>query len=78
MNSQNQFQSENVQSKPVSVKKMFTDICTKHVIVYGWHPQTGTHHQVGYMSSDVGVPCLVGLILIDTWEWMGVPVHVLM
>ena len=26
--------------------------------------------QVGYMSSDVGVPFLVGLILIDTWEWM--------
>ena len=24
--------------------------------------------QVGYMSSDVGVPFLVGLILIDTWE----------
>ena len=59
MYSQNQFQ-----------KNKCTDICTEHVNVYGEHPQTGTHHQVGYMSSDVGVPYLVGLILIDTWEWM--------
>ena len=61
MNSQKEFQPENVVKTSFS-KFFFTDICTKHVIVYGWHPQTGTHHQVGYMSSDVGVPFLVGLI----------------
>ena len=50
--------------KPVSVWKctaktsfskiFFTDICTEHVMFMGEHQQTGTHHQVGYISSGCG------------------------
>ena len=51
MYSHNQFQSENVQ---IYVLYMFMFMGNTH--------NKQTNHQVGYMSSNVGVPFPVGLI----------------
>ena len=39
--------------------------------VYGEHPQNGTHHQMGYIFSDVGVPILPSLYSIGEAKTIG-------